>query len=276
MAARAVRRAVDAPRGIPAVDARARGAARRRPEAVVDARHAPPRYRARLSALLRRLQGDGLVVRAGRISSAGRPRSPASSRSCVTAAITHAEILAHLRETHPELTEMDWRRMVRAVRRHAHLIHARETAAWTTSPAAVYEPVEAPAEIDARRREASSSAATSGRSARRRRQTSRIGPASASATSSTRSTASTDATRTRGGTRAVRRPACAAPGGRRARAGALPAEVGQRHPRLRRSHADHLRRDPQAGDRARTATSRRPCSSTAWSPPPGWSIRKGR
>jgi hypothetical protein len=62
--------------------------------------------------------------------------------------ITHAEIHAHLRETHPELTEMDWRRMVHAVRRHAHLIHARETAAWTTQPAAVYEPVEAPAELD--------------------------------------------------------------------------------------------------------------------------------
>src|SRR4029077_4096544 len=63
--------------------------------------------------------------------------------------ITHAEILAHLRETHPELTEMDWRRMVHAVRRHAHLIHARETAGWTTQPAAVYEQVAAPAEIDA-------------------------------------------------------------------------------------------------------------------------------
>ena len=63
--------------------------------------------------------------------------------------VTHAEILAHLRETHPELTEMDWRRMVHAVRRHAHLIHARETAGWTTQPAAVYELVEPPAEIDA-------------------------------------------------------------------------------------------------------------------------------
>jgi hypothetical protein len=62
--------------------------------------------------------------------------------------ITHAEIYAHLRETYPELAEMDWRRMVHAVRRHAHLIHARETAAWTTQPAAVYERVEAPAELD--------------------------------------------------------------------------------------------------------------------------------
>jgi len=64
--------------------------------------------------------------------------------------ITHAEIFAHLREAHPELTEMDWRRMVHAVRRHAHLIHARETAAWTTQPAAVYEPVQTPPEIDPR------------------------------------------------------------------------------------------------------------------------------
>jgi hypothetical protein len=63
--------------------------------------------------------------------------------------ITHAEIYAHLRDAHPELTEIDWRRMVHAVRRHAHLIHARETAGWTTQPAAIYEPVEAPAELDA-------------------------------------------------------------------------------------------------------------------------------
>ncbi len=64
--------------------------------------------------------------------------------------ITHTEILAHLSETHPDLTEIDWRRMVHAVRRHAHLIHARETAGWTTQPAAVYELVAAPAEIDGR------------------------------------------------------------------------------------------------------------------------------
>jgi len=64
--------------------------------------------------------------------------------------ITHAEIHAHLRDAYPELEEMDWRRMVHAVRRHAHLIHARETARWTTQPAAVYEPVPAPAEIDPR------------------------------------------------------------------------------------------------------------------------------
>jgi hypothetical protein len=63
--------------------------------------------------------------------------------------ITHAELYAHLRDTHPELTEMDWRRMVHAVRRHAHLIHARETATWTTQPAAVYEPLGPPAEMDA-------------------------------------------------------------------------------------------------------------------------------
>jgi hypothetical protein len=62
--------------------------------------------------------------------------------------ITHSEIFSHLRETHPALEEMDWRRMVHAVRRHAHLIHARETAAWTTKPAAVYELVAEPAEIE--------------------------------------------------------------------------------------------------------------------------------
>ncbi|HEX3237540.1 MAG TPA: winged helix DNA-binding domain-containing protein [Gaiellaceae bacterium] len=64
--------------------------------------------------------------------------------------IAYAEILTHLRKTHPELEERDWRRMVHAVRRHAHLLHARETAVWTTRPSATYELVEAPAEVDVR------------------------------------------------------------------------------------------------------------------------------
>jgi hypothetical protein len=36
------------------------------------------------------------------------------------------------------------------VRRHAHLLHARETAVWTTRPAATYELVETPADVDVR------------------------------------------------------------------------------------------------------------------------------
>jgi len=64
--------------------------------------------------------------------------------------IAYAEILAHLRETHPDLDEIDWRRMVHAVRRHAHLLHARETAVWTTRPSATYELVPAPAAVDVR------------------------------------------------------------------------------------------------------------------------------
>jgi hypothetical protein len=39
---------------------------------------------------------------------------------------------------------------VHAVRRHAHLLHARETAVWTTRPAATYELVETPADVDVR------------------------------------------------------------------------------------------------------------------------------
>jgi hypothetical protein len=62
--------------------------------------------------------------------------------------LAHAEILAHLRERHADLEERDWRRMVHAVRRHAHLLHARETAVWTTRPSATYELVPAPAELD--------------------------------------------------------------------------------------------------------------------------------
>jgi Winged helix DNA-binding domain len=64
--------------------------------------------------------------------------------------IDYTTILTHLRETHPDLDERDWRRMVHAVRRHAHLLHARETALWTTRPSATYERIAAPAEIDVR------------------------------------------------------------------------------------------------------------------------------
>jgi DNA glycosylase AlkZ-like len=65
--------------------------------------------------------------------------------------LAYADILSHLRETHPDLEEQDCRRMVHAVRRHAHLLHARETAAWTTRPSATYELVSPPAEVDAKK-----------------------------------------------------------------------------------------------------------------------------
>lgn len=65
--------------------------------------------------------------------------------------VAYDQILSHLRETHTDLTERDCRRMVHAVRRHAHLLHARETAVWTTRPSATYELVAAPAEVDVRK-----------------------------------------------------------------------------------------------------------------------------
>jgi len=63
--------------------------------------------------------------------------------------VDYREILAHLRGAHPDLQETDCRRMVYAVRRHAHLLHARETAAWTTRPAATFEAYDEPASVDA-------------------------------------------------------------------------------------------------------------------------------
>jgi hypothetical protein len=63
----------------------------------------------------------------------------------------YTEILEYLRETQPDLDETDRRRMVYAVRRHAHLLHARETAVWTTRPSATYELVSPPAEVDGRK-----------------------------------------------------------------------------------------------------------------------------
>jgi hypothetical protein len=63
--------------------------------------------------------------------------------------VDYKEILAHLRAAHPDLQETDYRRMVYAVRRHAHLLHARETAAWTTRPAATYEACDEPVPVEA-------------------------------------------------------------------------------------------------------------------------------
>jgi Winged helix DNA-binding domain len=62
--------------------------------------------------------------------------------------IAYTAILAHLRETHADLDEIDCRRMVHAVRRHAHLLHSRESAVWTTRPSATYELVPAPPAVD--------------------------------------------------------------------------------------------------------------------------------
>jgi Winged helix DNA-binding domain len=62
--------------------------------------------------------------------------------------IGYDEILAHVRSAHPDLDETDCRRTVYAVRRHAHLLHARETATWTTRPSATYEAWEEPAPVD--------------------------------------------------------------------------------------------------------------------------------
>jgi len=62
--------------------------------------------------------------------------------------IGHAEILTHLRSAYPVLEESDYARMVFAVRRHGHLLHARETATWTTRPAATYEACDEPVAID--------------------------------------------------------------------------------------------------------------------------------
>ena len=62
--------------------------------------------------------------------------------------IAYEELFTHLRDTHPDLGETDWRRILYAVRRHAHLLHARETAAWTTRPAAIYEAHAEPQAVD--------------------------------------------------------------------------------------------------------------------------------
>src|SRR5581483_1789626 len=63
------------------------------------------------------------------------------------APLTHAAALDHIRAKNHE--EVDARRIVHAVRRHAHLLHNPESALWTTSPRVVFQAVDEPAEVDA-------------------------------------------------------------------------------------------------------------------------------
>lgn len=61
--------------------------------------------------------------------------------------LTMKTALAYLEETHGHV-DIEARRIFHAVRRHAHLLHAPETALWTTRPAAVYHPYPEPDAID--------------------------------------------------------------------------------------------------------------------------------
>jgi hypothetical protein len=63
------------------------------------------------------------------------------------APITQSDALAHVRSYGHE--EIDARRIVHALRRHAHLLHGPDSALWTTVPKAVYHPVPEPDEHDA-------------------------------------------------------------------------------------------------------------------------------
>lgn len=62
------------------------------------------------------------------------------------APITQSDAVAHIRSLGHE--ELDARRIMHALRRHAHLLHARESALWHTSSKALYEPYPEPAAID--------------------------------------------------------------------------------------------------------------------------------
>jgi hypothetical protein len=63
------------------------------------------------------------------------------------APIAQADAIAHVRGYGHE--DVDARRIVHAVRRHAHLLHGPDSALWTTTPRAVYHPVPEPDEQDA-------------------------------------------------------------------------------------------------------------------------------
>jgi uncharacterized protein YcaQ len=62
------------------------------------------------------------------------------------APLTQSDVFAYVRSLGHE--ELDARRIVHAVRRHAHLLHNAESALWTTTPRVVYHPYPEPAELE--------------------------------------------------------------------------------------------------------------------------------
>ena len=62
------------------------------------------------------------------------------------APLTQNELVAHI-ESHGH-EGSDARRIMHAVRRHAHLLHNAESARWTTAPRVVYHPYPEPPELD--------------------------------------------------------------------------------------------------------------------------------
>jgi hypothetical protein len=62
------------------------------------------------------------------------------------APLTQSELVAHI-ESHGH-EGVDARRIMHAVRRHAHLLHNAESALWTTAPRVVYHPYAEPPELD--------------------------------------------------------------------------------------------------------------------------------
>jgi DNA glycosylase AlkZ-like len=62
--------------------------------------------------------------------------------------LTQKAALEHLEREHGH-TDVYGRRVFQAVRRHAHLLHAPETALWTTRPQAVYHLYDEPESLDA-------------------------------------------------------------------------------------------------------------------------------
>jgi Winged helix DNA-binding domain len=64
------------------------------------------------------------------------------------APLTHKEGLAYLEEAHGHADELMRRRIFHAVRRHAHLLHAPQSAMWNGRPLGLFHPYPQPPELD--------------------------------------------------------------------------------------------------------------------------------
>jgi Winged helix DNA-binding domain len=73
---------------------------------------------------------------------------PGARRLAERAPLTHKEGLAYLEEVHGHTDELTRRRIFHALRRHAHLLHAPESALWKGRPLGLFHPYLDPPELD--------------------------------------------------------------------------------------------------------------------------------
>ena len=174
----------------------------------------------------------------------GRKLVPAVRALFADGPLTFQQVMEHLERTHGAVDELTRRRAWFAARTGGHVLHAPETALWSSRPQALFAAIDEPEVVDttARPRRARPALPRRLRSREPRGFRSLVGHARLRLRRGVRSARASAPLPRRERPRAARPPARAAPRSRHARAGALPPEVGQRAARRSRTARASCRR----------------------------------